>query len=216
MSSQDFLPDSPLNNVCQGDAEAQRVQVKLDWGLASFISVFDPSLERVLLVQLGDYARKWYSGNPWTLPGGGVEPGEAPSQGILRELKEETGLSLSGTGLRLAAWLPRPYFTPRNRARPGELLLLFAAILDPADCAPRPNPPEIKAVGFQLFSLQRMLSIPAQGEGEHELQPLPRHWVYWASLGKACLGAPERPASTHVYSNSQDMRLPPWPQENPP
>ncbi len=32
-------------------------------------------------------------GSGWTLPGGGVEPGEDPADGVLREIFEETGYS---------------------------------------------------------------------------------------------------------------------------
>ncbi len=30
----------------------------------------------------------------WGLPGGGVEPGELPTEGVIRETKEETGLDV--------------------------------------------------------------------------------------------------------------------------
>lgn len=45
--------------------------------------------ERLLMSQLAD----WVSGAAglWTLPGGGVDPGEAPVDGVVREVFEEAG-----------------------------------------------------------------------------------------------------------------------------
>jgi len=41
--------------------------------------------ERILCV------RRNYGDLAWTLPGGGVEPGESPFQALMREVREETG-----------------------------------------------------------------------------------------------------------------------------
>jgi 8-oxo-dGTP pyrophosphatase MutT (NUDIX family) len=44
----------------------------------------------------------------WELPGGIVEPGEAPRDGAIREVREELGLDLAVGRLLVADWLP-PY-----------------------------------------------------------------------------------------------------------
>jgi len=54
---------------------------------------------RVLLVLRNDY-------DLWNLPGGGLEKGESPWQGVIREVKEETGLSVEAT--RLAGVYSKP------------------------------------------------------------------------------------------------------------
>jgi 8-oxo-dGTP diphosphatase len=55
-------------------------------------------------------------GGRWTLPGGGVLPGEHPDDTVLRELREETGLSGS-LGSVLAVY-SRVYERSLDRPRP--------------------------------------------------------------------------------------------------
>ena len=49
---------------------------------------------RVLVV------KSWLGPGSWSLPGGGLHRGEEPLDGVLRELQEETGLSLPGEQVR--------------------------------------------------------------------------------------------------------------------
>lgn len=42
----------------------------------------------------------------WDLPGGVVEPGEAPAAGLVRELQEELGITVDVRGLITMNWLP--------------------------------------------------------------------------------------------------------------
>ncbi|OGO41458.1 MAG: hypothetical protein A2Z04_06870, partial [Chloroflexi bacterium RBG_16_57_9] len=50
---------------------------------------------KVLLAQRRDEPFKGY----WDTPGGFLEPGEHPEQGVIREIKEETGLDIRPTYL---------------------------------------------------------------------------------------------------------------------
>jgi acetyl-CoA carboxylase carboxyl transferase subunit beta len=47
--------------------------------------------DKVLLIQRGHEPAM----GKWSLPGGGVEPGETYEQALIREVREETGLSVS-------------------------------------------------------------------------------------------------------------------------
>ncbi len=60
---------------------------------------------RILLCRLGAMDPEQ---GQWTLPGGGLNFGEAPADAVLRELEEETGLLGGITGLReVLSWSTR-------------------------------------------------------------------------------------------------------------
>jgi 8-oxo-dGTP diphosphatase len=82
--------------------------------------------------------RHTYGRRNWDLPGGGIEHGESPVDGTVREVREETGLSVTATELtgiyydKDADWL---HFVFRN-------------VITGSDAAPRPDGVEIDACGF--------------------------------------------------------------------
>jgi ADP-ribose pyrophosphatase YjhB (NUDIX family) len=174
--------------------------------MGAFIAVFDPSLERVLLVKTGQYSKDTAGGSPWNLPGGAVEPGELPSCAALRELAEETGLSMP-SDMRVTAWLTRPYFRSRYRETPGELILLFAGIDRSCAAGLRPAPPEIVLCGFYNFDFDEWLRVPARGDIGHALAPLPRHWIYWTLMAQIVLKNQRSPIFTHEYLNTASMAV---------
>ncbi|HDR53808.1 MAG TPA: NUDIX hydrolase [archaeon] len=64
-------------------------------------------------------------GGEWTLPGGKLEPGETPEQGLMREMKEELGAEIKIKGL-LAVNTNRVVF--RGERGVGILLWYYASL----------------------------------------------------------------------------------------
>ncbi len=60
--------------------------------------LFDKSKKSVLLVQRRDLP-------VWVLPGGGLDPGESPEKGVVREVEEETGYKVRAVR-QIAEYLP--------------------------------------------------------------------------------------------------------------
>ncbi len=79
--------------------------------------ITDP-FDRVLLCEL-TYKRYW------DLPGGVVDPGESPAQGLVREVREELGIDVPVEELAVVSWLP-PW-----QGWDDAVLFLFRARADP-------------------------------------------------------------------------------------
>lgn len=101
--------------------------------LGAACAIFDPT-GRVLLVH------HTYGRLNWELPGGLVEPGEAPHEGAVRELLEETGLR--GDPGRLTG----AYFEANHAF--GQMLHLVFRVLYDERQEPVPSSSEISEVGF--------------------------------------------------------------------
>jgi ADP-ribose pyrophosphatase YjhB (NUDIX family) len=71
------------------ESAARRVRLGLKFGVAARI---EDSRGRILLVRMTE-TEGWTKA--WTLPGGGGEPGEAPREAVVREIKEETGVNVN-------------------------------------------------------------------------------------------------------------------------
>ncbi len=75
----------------------------------------------------------WYQGQillvknsyrrDYTLPGGYVRPGESPEEGAARELREEVGVEVSASDLRLAYSETKPYENRRDHVTICEVQL---------------------------------------------------------------------------------------------
>lgn len=74
------------------------------WATLPLLIVYIRRSHRVRLFVAHDghvlVVRPWHGNGKWCLPGGGVHKNESNQSGALRELKEETGISLSPDALK--------------------------------------------------------------------------------------------------------------------
>ncbi|MEV6330707.1 NUDIX domain-containing protein [Streptomyces sp. NPDC051909] len=94
--------------------------------------------DRLLLARLGA-ASPVFAPGLWHLPGGGIDPGEQPVEALVRELREETGLTAGADGIRLLD--ARTYAAERGGVR-WHLTALFYAVTLTGDDAAGPLVPE--------------------------------------------------------------------------
>ena len=85
--------------------------------------------------------RTWLSDGKWQLPGGGLRKGESSSDGVLRELYEETGVHLKPELLRRHSQSVHSSIGARYN------YVLFVARVS-KKLALKPHPPEISAVDW--------------------------------------------------------------------
>ncbi len=78
--------DPPLGPEGPGLTDAERLGVDPHQRVAAYAVVVAD--DRLLLTQLAGYTG---AEGRWNLPGGGLDPGESPTDGVVREVAEETG-----------------------------------------------------------------------------------------------------------------------------
>jgi 8-oxo-dGTP diphosphatase len=78
--------DPPLGPEGPGLTEAERVGVDPHQRVAAYAVVVADG--KLLLTQLASHTG---AAGRWNLPGGGLDPGESPTEGVVREVAEETG-----------------------------------------------------------------------------------------------------------------------------
>jgi len=111
---------------------------------------------RFLIIRRVDNEPMWH--HKWELPGGKIEPGETPLEALHREIREETGLSVSSPkllGIHTHHWhLP-------DRTQQTFLLAYRGQVNRPAEPIAL-DPAENDA--FRWVTLEEYLAIP---EAEH-------------------------------------------------
>lgn len=132
----------------------------------------------VIIVDGAILLTHWNAGGAWTLPGGGLDPGEEPTDAAVREIFEETGLSatldrllgistvvvpadrrLNGSGLPLHAMR----IVYRARVRPGDLIVEIDGSSDDARWVPLDRLSEIPVVDLVQVALELDRTEPPTG-----------------------------------------------------
>lgn len=107
---------------------------------------------RILLVRQAESGR-------WSVPGGVIEPGEAPDAAAQREVLEETGLDVRLTALRTALGGPRCRTVYVNGDQLSYVALVYEGEVDGA-VTPKPDGVEVDDVGW--FSAAEVANLPLE------------------------------------------------------
>ncbi len=94
--------------------------------LKLYFLAFPTKRVRVIVMDSNDNVvciKGWFSRQRWELPGGGIKRGELPVMAAVRELREETGLSVPKQALR-----PMGEFTHSDAVTPYTVVLYFTKI----------------------------------------------------------------------------------------
>ena len=101
----------------------------LPWVRVGAYAIITDDADQILLCRI---AAGYPEAGKWTLPGGGVDHGEHPDAGVVREVAEETGL-VARVGSVASIESGR---IPRPMSRPGPLhwvAILYHAEVDPGE-----------------------------------------------------------------------------------
>ena len=120
--------------------------------LPTIVVIARDSQGRLLLVHDADSGL-------WTVPGGIIEPGEAPADTAVREVWEEAGVRVQLTGLIGVIGGPGCETHYRNGDRLAWVASVFAAVTD--TCVPVADGQETRAAGFFSAAQLQALSIRA-------------------------------------------------------
>lgn len=99
------------------------------WTRVGAYAIVTDESSRILLCRI---APGYPAAGMWTLPGGGVDHGEHPDDAVLRELREETGL----TGTRERVVMVWSGLIEKPAIRPGPLhwiAILYRVVVAPAE-----------------------------------------------------------------------------------
>jgi len=99
------------------------------WVRVGAYAIITDDEDRILLCRI---AQGYPEAGSWTLPGGGVDHGEHPDAGLVREVHEETGLTARAGKVHSV----ESGLVPRPMSRPGPLhwvAILYHAEVDPGE-----------------------------------------------------------------------------------
>lgn len=162
----------PAERLAGGPSGPRRVEF---WGepppamsvVALVFAAVRDTRGRVLLARRGD------TGN-WELPGGKIEPGESTTAAAVREVREETGIAITVTGLAGVFSDPRHVvvYPARSEARQQHVTLVHA-IPREREQRPRPDGEEITAAAW--LELDDLAIVPIHPSVHRRLDHALRH-----------------------------------------